>query len=177
MSTLEQASSQELEAAVKRARDQLDAHTVEIVQWHFHRRRAARSGWRKQSRAEVRSADRGQGLRRPEEVRPCSRTNGCAAARCGAGCPRRMRTSRSTSSRPAARPAFPRAGSRSRTSASTIRMFSDTLPDEYFPQGRQLADARPFGSAAAAAGRGAPVPSTAAASAFASTSIPAGSSS
>jgi phenylacetate-coenzyme A ligase PaaK-like adenylate-forming protein len=36
MSTLEQASNQELEAAVKRARDQLDAHTREIVQWHFH---------------------------------------------------------------------------------------------------------------------------------------------
>jgi phenylacetate-coenzyme A ligase PaaK-like adenylate-forming protein len=36
MSTLEQASTGEVEAAVKRARDQLNAHTYEIVQWHFH---------------------------------------------------------------------------------------------------------------------------------------------
>jgi phenylacetate-coenzyme A ligase PaaK-like adenylate-forming protein len=36
MSTLEQASANELEAAGKRARDQLNAHTYEIVQWHFH---------------------------------------------------------------------------------------------------------------------------------------------
>jgi hypothetical protein len=36
MSTLEQATSQELAAASKRARDQLNAHTYEIVQWHFH---------------------------------------------------------------------------------------------------------------------------------------------
>jgi hypothetical protein len=36
MSTLEQASTGELEAAVKRARDQLNAQAYEIVQWHFH---------------------------------------------------------------------------------------------------------------------------------------------
>jgi hypothetical protein len=36
MSTLKQASAPDLEAAVKRARDQLDAQTHEIVQWHFH---------------------------------------------------------------------------------------------------------------------------------------------
>ena len=36
MSTLKQASATDLEAALKRARDVLDAHTHEIVQWHFH---------------------------------------------------------------------------------------------------------------------------------------------
>jgi phenylacetate-coenzyme A ligase PaaK-like adenylate-forming protein len=36
MSILKQASATDLEAAVKRARDKLDAHTHEIVQWHFH---------------------------------------------------------------------------------------------------------------------------------------------
>ena len=36
MSTLEQASTAEIEAAAKRARDELDARTYEIVQWHFH---------------------------------------------------------------------------------------------------------------------------------------------
>lgn len=35
MSTLDQAA-EELEASAKRARDQLNAHTYEIVQWHFH---------------------------------------------------------------------------------------------------------------------------------------------
>ncbi len=36
MSTLKQASASDLEAAVKRAREALDAHTYETVQWHFH---------------------------------------------------------------------------------------------------------------------------------------------
>jgi phenylacetate-coenzyme A ligase PaaK-like adenylate-forming protein len=36
MSTLDQASTGELEAAAKRARDQLNAQTYEVVQWHFH---------------------------------------------------------------------------------------------------------------------------------------------
>jgi phenylacetate-coenzyme A ligase PaaK-like adenylate-forming protein len=36
MSTLEQASSTDLEAAAKQARKELDAHTYETVQWHFH---------------------------------------------------------------------------------------------------------------------------------------------
>jgi hypothetical protein len=36
MSTLEQASAAEVKAAAARARDQLDAHTYEIIQWHFH---------------------------------------------------------------------------------------------------------------------------------------------
>ena len=37
-------------------------------------------------------------------------------------------------------------------------LFSDTLPDEYFPPGAELADARPLGPAAAAAGGRAPGP-------------------
>jgi phenylacetate-coenzyme A ligase PaaK-like adenylate-forming protein len=36
MSTAQKASPAELEAAVRRAREALDAHTYEIVQWHFH---------------------------------------------------------------------------------------------------------------------------------------------
>jgi hypothetical protein len=36
MSTVKQASAPEVEAAAKRARDELDAHTYETVQWHFH---------------------------------------------------------------------------------------------------------------------------------------------
>ncbi len=36
MTTLKEASPADLQAAVKRARDELDAHTHETVQWHFH---------------------------------------------------------------------------------------------------------------------------------------------
>jgi len=36
MSTLQEAAPAELEAAVRRARQELDAQTFEIVQWHFH---------------------------------------------------------------------------------------------------------------------------------------------
>jgi phenylacetate-coenzyme A ligase PaaK-like adenylate-forming protein len=36
MTTLEKASAGELQASVKRARDQLNAHAYEMVQWHFH---------------------------------------------------------------------------------------------------------------------------------------------
>ncbi len=36
MSTLQQSNQEELTSAVKRARDQLDAQTYETVQWHFH---------------------------------------------------------------------------------------------------------------------------------------------
>ncbi|HTM53051.1 MAG TPA: hypothetical protein VL175_03450 [Pirellulales bacterium] len=36
MSTLQEAAPAELEAAVRRARQELDAQTHEIVQWHFH---------------------------------------------------------------------------------------------------------------------------------------------
>ncbi len=52
-----------------------------------------------------------------------------------AGCRRRWRTSRPTSSRPAAPPASPRAASSSTTSRIDYEIFSDTLPDKYFPKG------------------------------------------
>ena len=64
-----------------------------------------------------------------------SRTNGCAAARCSAGCRRASPASRSSCSRPAARPASRRRASPSTTSASTTSCSATTLPDEYFPQG------------------------------------------
>ena len=54
-------------------------------------------------------------------------------------------------------------------------LFSETLPDEYFPEGLELADARAVRSAAAAAGGRAPRAVSAAASASASISIRAGS--
>ena len=61
-----------------------------------------------------------------------------------------------TSSRPAARPASRRRASASTTSGSTTRSSATTLPDEYFPEGLELADARAVGPAAAAAGGRAP---------------------
>ena len=70
---------------------------------------------------QVRPAQGRARLRRPEDVRPLR--GRMAARRPGAplGAARRCRTSRSTSSRPAAPPASPRAASSSTTSASTTR--------------------------------------------------------
>ena len=64
-----------------------------------------------------------------------SRTNGCAAARCSAGSRRRSPASRSSCSRPAARPAFRRRAIASDDFRIDYELFSETLPDEYFPQG------------------------------------------
>ena len=74
-------------------------------------------------------------LRRPQNLRPLR--GRMAARRPGAplGAARHCRTSRSTSSRPAARPAFPRAASSSRTSASITRCSARPLPEKYFPKG------------------------------------------
>ena len=64
-----------------------------------------------------------------------SRTNGCAAAPCGAGCRRPTPTGRSTCSRPAARPACRSRASRSTTSASTTRCSATRCPTSTFPKG------------------------------------------
>ena len=100
--------------------------------------------------AGVGSAQGDQRLRRPRQVR---RLPGRMAARrpgAALGAEGATRTSRSTSSRPAAAPACRSRASASTTSASTTRTFSDTLPDDAFPQGRRLADGRPERAAPAA---------------------------
>ena len=91
--------------------------------------------------------------------------------------PKGSPASRSSCSRPAARPACRRRASRSTTSASTTSCSATTLPDEYFPKGVELADARAVRARAGCAWRSSTSRSTAAASASASISIRAGSSS
>ena len=61
--------SPEVAAKAKAARDRLDAHTYETVQWHFHPSTGC-PFWLEyaKSDAEVRSAQGNQDLRRPEEV-------------------------------------------------------------------------------------------------------------
>ena len=98
------------------------------------RRLALRSGDRlpvlARVRAEARmgSAPGDPGVQRSRRASACSRTTGCAAARCSAGFPRAWPASRSTSSRPAAPPACPRRASRSTTSAPTTSSSATRCP-------------------------------------------------
>ena len=104
----------------------------------------------------LRPAPGGQGLRRPRPLRLRSRTNGCAAARCGAGC------RRATPDRPIYdlrdrrhAPACPSRASTSTTSASTTRCSARRCPtrtSRRAPTGYGRADR----SAPAAARRRAP---------------------
>ncbi len=135
MSTLENSAKAQLSDLVAQARQRLDAHTVETVAWHFHESTGCPFWLENAKIAQVRSAQGDQELRRPEEVRAVQ--GRMAARRAGAalGAQGAMPTSRSTSSRPAARPACPRAGSRSRTSAPTIRCSARRCPTSIFPKG------------------------------------------
>ncbi len=82
------------------------------------------------------------------------------------------RTSRSTSSRLAALPAFRRVASSAKDHWIDYEMFSNTLPDQYFPKGSNWMMLRTLRAASYAAGRGAYLAaSIAAASASASISI------
>ena len=92
--------------------------------------------------ARLGSAARDQRLRRSRALRRCSRTTGCAAARCSAGCPRGCAgkpiyvfETGGTTGIPKTRVAFD-------DFRTDYELFSDTLPDKYFPKGVELADAR-----------------------------------
>ena len=105
------------------------------MQWHFHESTGCPFWLEKAKELKFDPLKEVKTLRRPEEVRRCSRTNGSAAARCGAGCPRRF----------ADKPVyvFETGGTtgipKSRIVIDDFRidyeMFSDTLPDKYFPKG------------------------------------------
>ena len=161
--------------AIGRGPRALDAWVREVVDWHFDPATgcpfwldyATKLGW--DPRSEITRFD---DLKRSAR----SRTNGCAAARCSAGCRRGSPASRSTSSRPAARPASPRPASAVEDFRIDYEMFSDTLPDEYFPKGRNWLMLGPSGPRRLRLAVE-HLASTAAASASASTSIRAGSSS
>ena len=118
-----------------RRRESLDVHVREIVAWHFDPATgcpfwlefAQKLGW--DPRREI------TGVRRPRSASVCSRTTGCAAARCSAGCPRDCAgkpvyvfETGGTTGIPKTRVAFD-------DFRIDYEMFSDTLPDEYFPKG------------------------------------------
>ena len=73
---------------VQAAREALDAWVREMVAWHFDPATgcpfwldyAKKLGW--DPRREI------NGVRRSQAPRACSRTSGCAAVRCSAGCPK-----------------------------------------------------------------------------------------
>ena len=145
-------------AARKRPATALDAQVREIVALAF------RSGDRLPVLARLRARSSG-GIRaaRSTGSTTCSgsarsRTNGSAAGRCSAGC------REACADKPVY--VFETGGTtgipKTRIACDDFRidyeLFSDTLPDEYFPEGRELADARPVRPAAAAAGGRAPGP-------------------
>ena len=115
--------------------ERLDAHVREIVRWHFDPATGCPFWLERASDARLRPADRGPDATAISTSSAPSRTSGCAADRCGAGCPRPTPTSRSTCSRPAAAPACPSRASRTRTSASTTRTSARRCPDDAFPKG------------------------------------------
>ena len=154
--------------------DALDAWVREVVAWHFDPATgspfwldyAKKLGWDPR--------ERDHALRRPAAVRSRSRTSGCAAVPCSAGCPKGC----------AGKPVFvfetggttgvPKTRINCEDFRIDYEIFSTTLPDEHFPKGGELADARAVRPAPAAAGGRASARSIAAASASASTSIRAG---
>ena len=99
-------------------------------------RPARRSGWRRPRRYKFDPLKDVQELRRPQAVRPLR--GRLAARRPGAplGAEGPARTSRATSSRPAAPPASPRAASSSTTSASTTRCSATRCRTSSSPRGR-----------------------------------------
>ena len=111
-----------------------------------------------EARAEVRSAQGREVLRRPARSSRCSRTSGCAAARCGRWVPKAF----------ADKPVyvFETGGTtgipKSRIVIDDFRIDYETVQRhaarQVLPQGRQLADARALRPAAAAAGGRAPGP-------------------
>ena len=124
-----------LDEKIKNAKTQLDAQVREVVRWHF-------------------SPDTGTPFwlekAKSFNFNPLKDVNGCDDIkkfpffeddwlRGGPVQPLDpeglRRTSRGTSSRPAARPASPRAASSSTTSASTTRCSRTRLPDKFFPKG------------------------------------------
>ena len=120
---------------IRTARERLDAHVRDIVRWHFDP--ATGCPFWLDTRADARRSIRGTTIHGYDDLDRSvrSRTSGCAAGRCGAGCRRRTRTSRSSSSRPAAAPACRSRASRIEDFRIDYENFSETLPDEYFPKG------------------------------------------
>ena len=135
MSTSESTVTPELSAKAKAAREALDAHAYEIVQWHFHESTGCPFWLEYASKLNFDPLKEVKSLRRPQEVSAVRRR--MAPRRPGAplGSQGVCRSSRSTSSRRAARRAFPRAASRSTTFAPTTNCSATRCPTKYFPTG------------------------------------------
>ena len=131
--------------ALEQAQARLDAWVRELMQWHFSPetgapfwlRFAERAGW--DPRTEVTL------LRAISTSSGTSRTNGCGKARCGSGCRAASPGGRSACSRPAAAPGRPKARVNIEDFRIDYEMFSDTLPDEFFPKGADWLSIGPTG--------------------------------
>ena len=124
-------------ADVETARARLDAHVREIVRWHFDPATGCPFWLERAQTLSLRSAHATSTATTTSTGSAPSRTSGCAAGRCGAGCRRRY----------ADKPiyVFETGGStgvpKSRIAHDDFRIdyenFSETLPDDAFPEGRR----------------------------------------
>ena len=113
---------------VQSAREALDAWVREVVAWHFDPATgspfwldyAKKLGWDPRERISR--------LRRSPAVRSVRGRMAARRSRCSGGCRAGWRASRSSCSRPAARPAFRRRASTARTSGSTTRSSARRCP-------------------------------------------------
>ena len=124
-----------LAAREREARERLDAHTYEIVQWHFHESTGCPFWLEKKSSLNFDPLHGDPRLRRSARSSRCLKTSGCVADRCAAGFPK------ASADKPVY--VFETGGTtgipKSRVVIDDFRidyeLFSHTLPDEYFPAG------------------------------------------
>ena len=135
MTPVESGADPALAARIGQARQELDAHTVEMMAWHFHESTGCPVLAGTEAVAEVRSAEGDQELRRPEEVRAVS--GRMAARRAGAAlgaqglC--RQADLRLRDRRHDGHPQEPHRAST--TSAPTTRCSATRCPTSTFPPG------------------------------------------
>ena len=151
--------TQDARDAREAARERLDAWVREVVAWHFDPATGTPFWLDCAAARGLRPAPRGPGATPTSTASAPSRTSGCAAGPCGAGCRKGLRRTSPIS-------VFETGGStgvpKSRINIDDFRIdyeaFSDTLPDAVLPEGRRLAAVGPSGPAPAAPRRRAPLP-------------------
>ena len=152
-------ATEDLSPKVQEAKAQLDAHVREIVEWHFNPRPDVRSGW--SSRRKL-GWDPRREIHCFEDLRkfPPFQDEWLR------GGPVRRWVPKGLAGKPIF--VFETGGTtgvpKSRLAMEDFRidyeMFSETLPDEYFPRGANWLMLGPFRSAPAAAGGRASVPAS-----------------
>jgi hypothetical protein len=119
--------SPEVAAAGKQAREQLDAHTYDMVQWHFHDSTGC-PFW-----LEYKQQLKFDPLKEIKNYEDLKKFESCKDEWLRGGPVRRwVPTSRCTCSKPAAPPAFPKAASPSTIGGPTTRYSAKRCPTNTF---------------------------------------------